>query len=47
MSETVLECHGLAKVFRQGAAEIAVLGNVELDVGAGDSVAMVGASCSG
>ena len=43
----VLECHGLTKVFRQGAAEVAVLGGVELEVGAGDTLAIVGASGSG
>ena len=47
MSESVLECHALSKVFRQGAAEVAVLGNVDLEVGAGDTLAIVGASGSG
>jgi len=43
----VLECHGLTKVFRQGAAEVPVLGGVELAVGAGETLAIVGASGSG
>jgi len=45
--ETVLECHGLSKIFRQGAAQVPVLTAVDLKVGAGDTVAIVGASGSG
>ncbi len=44
---TVLECRGLGKIFRQGAAEVPVLGGVNLTVGAGETVAIVGASGSG
>ena len=47
MSETVLSCSGLGKVFRQGRIEVPVLGSVDLEVRAGESVAIVGASGSG
>jgi len=43
----VLECRGLGKIFRQGAAEVPVLGGVDLTVAAGETVAIVGASGSG
>ncbi|WP_126445545.1 lipoprotein-releasing ABC transporter ATP-binding protein LolD [Sulfuricystis multivorans] len=47
MSEAVLSCAGLTKVFRQGAEEVRVLTGVELAVERGETVAIVGASGSG
>ena len=47
MSDPVLACSGLTRLFRQGQAEVPVLGGVELQVGAGETVAIVGASGSG
>ncbi len=47
MSEPVLSCTGLTKVFRQGGSEVPVLGGVELEVRASETVAVVGASGSG
>ena len=47
MSEVVLRCAGLAKVFRQGRNDVPVLNGVDLEVRAGESVAIVGASGSG
>ena len=44
---SVLRCRALNKTFRQGAEAIAVLRGVELDVKAGEMVAVVGASGSG
>ncbi len=47
MSEVVLRCRGLGKTFRQGKNEVPVLGGVDLEVCAGESLAIVGASGSG
>ncbi|MBL8491878.1 MAG: lipoprotein-releasing ABC transporter ATP-binding protein LolD [Rhodocyclaceae bacterium] len=47
MSEPVLCCRDLAKRFREGGLDVAVLAAIDLDVMAGESVAVVGASGSG
>jgi lipoprotein-releasing system ATP-binding protein len=47
MSDVVLACAGLAKIYRQGAAEVRVLTGVDLEVRAGELVSIVGASGSG
>jgi lipoprotein-releasing system ATP-binding protein len=47
MSEVVLRCIALSKTFRQGKNDVPVLGSVDLNVHAGESLAIVGASGSG
>lgn len=48
MSEAaILSCAGLAKTFREKADEVCVLAGVDLEVGAGETVAIVGSSGSG
>ena len=43
----VLSCRDVAKIYRQGKVEVPVLMGVDLDVGRGERVAIVGASGSG
>jgi lipoprotein-releasing system ATP-binding protein len=43
----VIACRGVHKVYRQGPHEVPVLLGVDLEVGIGESVAIVGASGSG
>jgi lipoprotein-releasing system ATP-binding protein len=47
MSEAVLACAGLTKTFREKADEVRVLDGVDMEVGAGETVAIVGSSGSG
>jgi lipoprotein-releasing system ATP-binding protein len=47
MSDAVLRCQGLAKVYGMGAVAVPVLKGVDLEVARGESIAIVGASGSG
>ena len=47
MSEPILACCGLKKIFLQGDTEVPVLLGVDLEVGRGERIAIVGASGSG
>ncbi len=47
MSEPILSCHGLSKRFKQGPIDTEVLRGVDLEINAGEQVAIVGASGSG
>ena len=47
MSEIVLAAGGLGKAFRNGGLDVSVLSAVDLEVAAGETIAIVGASGSG
>ena len=47
MSDFVLSCRGLSKIYGAGAENVTVLNDVSFDLAAGESVAVVGASGSG
>ena len=47
MSNQVIRCRSVSKTFRQGNAPVDVLKNIDLQVGEGETIAIVGASGSG
>ena len=47
MSNQVIHCRSVSKTFRQGSAPVDVLKNIDLQVGEGETIAIVGASGSG
>jgi lipoprotein-releasing system ATP-binding protein len=47
MSDVILAASGLGKAFRNGVLDVTVLSAVDLDVSAGETLAIVGASGSG
>ena len=47
MSNPVLSCRGLGKVYAAGPDDVCVLNDISFDLAAGESVAIVGASGSG
>ncbi|MEJ2531519.1 MAG: ATP-binding cassette domain-containing protein [Halioglobus sp.] len=47
MSETVLACQDLCRVYEDGDRSVTVLENIDLELAAGEKIAVVGASGSG
>lgn len=47
MKPTILSARGLGKVFKGGGLEVPVLQGIDLDIAAGETVAIIGASGSG
>src|SRR3954465_15641563 len=47
MSDAVLRCRGLKKIYAQGDLRVGVLDGIDLEIQAGEIVAIVGASGSG